>query len=266
VTVDAPLTTALDLTDPVESSVSDEGTYADFRPPGSSEGTIAISGLRPGTPLRLELLGGLGEVLDVEAVQLAPVEIREVTLDAPRPARTLSGAVRDEDGKPIEGASIEVRGTEPSIPGRIHSLTVLSDRDGRFEVTGIYREVVRVLVGATGLVPAFLARVDLTRPGDEGLAVTLERGRTVRVRVRDAEGRLVNGATVYALVPGIPLVHVEESPWQGHGAKGEYEISGLPRGAVEIVVDAAGVARRVVHDTATPELTVTVGEWKEDGK
>ena len=121
------------------------------------------------------------------------------------PSKHLAGVVRDDEGRPVAGATVvagQFGGGEPN-----HRIGTTGS-DGRFELTpaGKSARLEYVVVHKEGLAPASSLRVLVTIAPSEG-EVELQLSKPVPFVgvVRDREGKPVAGATVrikYAQYPG----------------------------------------------------------------
>ena len=101
---------------------------------------------------------------------------------------TVSGFVRDEDGKPIKRARVKV-GERYSGGGE-----VATDGEGFFEVKNCGAGSLQVAVEARRMAP--LVRALLSEEMSQPLELTLAAGRELRLRVVDTEGGPVDGVRI----------------------------------------------------------------------
>lgn len=175
-------------------------------------------------------------------------------------AQRITGRVVDDDGKPIEGAGVNVswvrkddRGiasAQQSQPGPIRT-----DATGVFSFHRILRWEGNLLVRGPGYLSTrreleALPTLGETRELDLG-TLTLRRGRTLAGRVVDAErGTPVAEALVWADWDVSP--RVTDATSATSDTEGSFELSGLPSGgSVRLVARAAGYA--LGHADPSPE-------------
>ena len=145
---------------------------------------------------------------------------------------TLAGAVVDELGVPLEGASVSAECGDERWTFYLHAKT---DEDGRFAIQGVYPALKSLHASGDGYVEAVIEGLQ-PGPGIERTAfeLVLTRGLSISGTLRAADGRPVVG------------VDVEIRPSQGDGfwqltfdetdEEGHFEVSGLAPG--EYVVRA----------------------------
>lgn len=151
-----------------------------------------------------------GDRLASARFSVGPLEpgARDVGPLVVEPGSSVVGRVVDEAGQPLAGvlvrASVRGAARDADVPGRSRFLPVgfdmaLSGRDGRFTLPGLWTSQVRLTFSAPGRRELVRERVDLEAPGvvDLGQIELVPAGRASGT-VRDAEGRPVPGATVYA--------------------------------------------------------------------
>lgn len=164
---------------------------------------------------------------------------------------TIGGIVRDEDGKPIAGASIEV--SMPAIETNVPALSFGLDRlktgaDGRWQVD---------------IAPPDLSNVSVTvrRDGymqggsmasrDLDSEIALKKGFGLAGRVLDEEGRPIAGAVVIA---GLSLYEVKTQRGSTN-ERGEFSLENCAAGKIPVIAQAQGRA---------PELKVVAIEEKAE--
>jgi hypothetical protein len=133
------------------------------------------------------------------------------------PIQPVAGIVVDEDGRPVEGAVVQVCGEEKKLPdgnwGRNHTPHCLMPRvsigaSGRFTVPFHDKDLrVNVWVEKEGFAPSFVAGIS---PRPDTVKVIMKRGRQVAGHVnRLVKGKLepVRGAAVYLGCSSGDLAH-----------------------------------------------------------
>lgn len=177
-------------------------------------------------------------------------------------AQRITGRVVDADGKPIEGAGLNVTWVHKDSDGfarehRSQPGPIRTDATGVFAFHRLLRWEGALLVGAPGYLSTrreleTLPTLGETRELDLG-TLTLGRGRTLPGRVVDAErGTPVPEAEVTAMWAHAPRLRDATSATSD--AEGSFELSGLPEGgSVRLVARAAGYA--LGHLDPSPEAT-----------
>lgn len=177
-------------------------------------------------------------------------------------AQRITGRVVDADGKPIEGAGVNVSWSRKDADGvarehRSQPGPIRTNATGVFTFYRLHRWEGALLVRAPGYLSTRKELEALTTLGESREldlgTLTLGRGRTLPGKVVDAErGTPVADAQVTA--------EWKVSPRLGDGtsatsdAEGAFELSGLPEGgSVRIVAKAAGYA--LGHVDPSPEAT-----------
>lgn len=135
------------------------------------------------------------------------------------PERPLLVDVRDEVGKPIAGAEIEVRGAEPLPRG------ARTGKDGLARATGIGQGPLKVTVHA----PGFDTVTSNVGANDPRVKIVLRRLGALTVSVVDAQGKGVEGATI-TIAGGMLAV----SRTTTSDAAGTARIAGLGMGSYDL--------------------------------
>ena len=153
------------------------------------------------TTLRARLL--TAAALSATGLTLAAVRsaapAKAAPVDAPAAdARYIEGQVNDETGRPVTGASVRVVRVDQAD----ESVVTAADGTFRMPVRGPSRLEENLVAEADGGarqgVAKFRTPRDVTRPADR-VKLVLKPSRTVTVRVKDAAGAAVPGATVAAV-------------------------------------------------------------------
>ncbi|QDV05814.1 ECF RNA polymerase sigma factor SigL [Planctomycetes bacterium Poly30] len=153
------------------------------------DGVYRFLNVRPGVPLRVAAVDGFFFAGDeVEVSPLLPGEDRVVEVVVTRELRRFQGRVLSPDGEPIEGASLQL-----SVPGETLVTGDHTGPDGAFRTQPMKVEELILAVRAKG----FATTVDTRFAVPNGpIDIFLERGRPVRILVRDAEMRWVEDAEI----------------------------------------------------------------------
>lgn len=149
------------------------------------------------------------------------LELRERV--ALRPGVRVSGRVVDAEGQPIAGAGIHAR--EDGSPVSSNEWPK-SDGAGAWSFKALHRGVYSLQAKRDGYAPSSLEGIVVGSDTIEGLVITLGSGLTLRGRAVDRAGERVARARVFiqSVSWGAPLTYREVTT----GAKGEFEVSGLP--------------------------------------
>ncbi len=145
------------------------------------DGVFVLHNLIPDVPFTVEAKGRLGNAAEIAVPGLAADEVRSVELRVEREARRLTGRVTDARGAPLNRVAVEV------TFGERLKTTAFSDGDGGFRFRGVYVEEDEgsLRLSRSGFATRRIERVALDA---EPLAVRLEEGCTLRLRVTDETG------------------------------------------------------------------------------
>ncbi len=183
---------------------------------------------------------------------------------------TLAGRVMDEEGRPIEGATVMVsRGGEDVFRAFIRSMegegAVRTGRDGSFRATRLAPgESQRLDVRHDDYEERALGGISLPPGGTRsGVSVVLRRGLSVRGVVKDEEGRPLAGAevnlssarTVRAGRGGVQMSFVGPGSQlrRETGADGRFEFRGLKAGDYTVSARRPGFSRATVDPVNVAE-------------
>jgi len=181
----------------------------------------------PGPSLALVKPDGIGGIASAAVDPGLAVELVAV------PGARMTGRVVDEDGEPVAGASLELKGE--SRASHKHVAATSSGLDGRFVFDALAPQPAPVeLVAECGPIHATAAEKFTITAGDtiEGVTLTLPRAASVEGRVVDASGRSKAGVVVGAL-------HEEERPFALTDVNGRFRLTGLSAGDHELWVTTA---------------------------
>lgn len=163
------------------------------------------------------------------ALQLAPGEARDVELSLPPERAPLLVLVRDDDGRPLLGASVSLLSLAPDLPLRLQGE---SDARGETQLADAVGIPATLRVLAKGF-RAFDAELD---PVPARVEVALSRGVTVLGRVTQAGGRQgVRGADVVLLQDG-------ERRSATTDENGDYELEGVALGPAILSIRHAALS------------------------
>ncbi len=147
---------------------------------------------------------------------------------------SLGGVVVDERGGPIEGAQVtahrQQRGLHPSGQGT-------TGPDGRFEIDGLDRGV-HTLVATHPQHPRAYLRGAQT--GSFEARITMTGGASLTGRVVDDDGAPVPAFTILARVARGALVRRTVANVSSYDTDGQFELTGLSEGELELVATARG--------------------------
>jgi hypothetical protein len=217
------------------------------------DGGFKLAGLPPDEALSWE---AKAEGHEVSSGRLGGETSLQVVLER---AQRITGRVVDADGKPIEGAGVNVSWDRKDANGvarehRSQPGPIRTGATGVFAFHRLYRWDGILLIRARGYLSTrkeleALPSLGESRELDLG-TLTLGRGRTLSGRVVDAErGTPVAEAQVTARW-AVPPRH-QDATGATSDAEGSFELSGLPEGgAVRLVAKAAGYALGHVDPSA----------------
>jgi hypothetical protein len=171
---------------------------------------IAATGLSPETLSSIEVQGG-------RSTDLGTVRLRA--------GCSLSGVVRDEAGRGLQGATLRVLGARSaSLAGP--ALEATSDANGEFSVGGLPSGRVRLLVRQAEYAPTEVS-LDLAPAENATIEVTLHSGGAIRGSAHRRDGSPLQGVTVAAhtTTPASPTGMATTT-----GLDGSFEFSHVPPG------------------------------------
>jgi beta-lactamase regulating signal transducer with metallopeptidase domain len=167
-----------------------------------------------------------GSPLGAQVLSIEELKARRPALVMDR-GLTISGRVLDRHGRPVEGAEVSHGGGHGTPAGK-----TVTAGDGHFHFANGRLGTNNLTVQREGFVTA-TERV-LVMPRATPFSFHLVRGRVIRGRVVDQEGRAVSGAMVSA---------VGASRWFGEtGKDGSFVWTSAPAGPVRVRVDDPGYA------------------------
>lgn len=151
------------------------------------DGSFRVEGLPAGRAFVLELSFDEGRTcLEIPCDPLEPAGVRDLGTLRTDTTATVAGVVEDADGRPVDGARVQVAVGGPYEP-------TYTDERGRFSLA--VRPVAPVVLEAAA--PGFAAQyVAVAEPATAPIRIVLDPGGLVRGRVVGAHGRAVPGAYV----------------------------------------------------------------------
>lgn len=180
------------------------------------------------------------------------------------PLGRISGILLDGSGDPAAGERVTLVPDGPARSDRLWSQysELVSGEDGRFEITGLREGVYRVSAGGQFL-GSGSGRGRVTRSGlrlEQGAAIdslelVLPEAGSLLVRVRDAEGLPVTGASI--LLRDAEGRALEPLSFNATDGAGEARISGLAPGEVTVMA-------RTPESASTESGPVTVREGESE--
>ena len=160
------------------------------------------------------------------------------------PGATISGAVRDEAGKPVKGAVVRAvpEGFGPFLPPAERT-----DAGGRFVLAGLEAGSYVVVAREATRAPAVAAvRVEAT--GDAVADLTLAEGGFVTGRLVDAGGKPVAGRVRLSSLDGTVLhLLLRDLVQTQAGGDGRFVLGPTPPGELVLQASAAGLATRDIE-------------------
>lgn len=201
------------------------------------EGTFRLKGLEGETVDVLIQAKGFRPV----HVQRIPVQADPVEIVLDRGA-VLEGQVLDDDGNPVAEVSVRAH-RNPSEPF-VGLTPVVTDREGRYRLTGIGEGRFDVVAERFGMAPKAKASVEIGAEGDHHLDLRFPAGSSVSGQVVDSQG---------APVPEARLTLV---PLDGEGdvartiarIDGTFTFQAVPDGDFRLEAEASGSAPAQVPD------------------
>lgn len=181
----------------------------------AADGTFKATRLPPGEEQRLVVVHPDFEASTTGGLSLAPGQARTVTVTLRR-GLAIAGRVRDEAGRPVAGADVQMGGGG-GFRGRFGpggggtggvGFTVLAGArpeattgaDGRFEVKGLGAGTYSLTVSRDGFAEQRLDRVTVDAEHHDAVEVTLSAGAAIRGIVSRRDGRAAEGYRVRAMV------------------------------------------------------------------
>jgi protocatechuate 3,4-dioxygenase beta subunit len=212
----------------------------------AADGRFSLKGLA-GVSHEVELAarGFLRKVVP-DVVPGAAGELPGFSLD---PGYSVSGRVLDAAGEPAAGARVHVdlRGLVDGERRQLFEVEAFAGADGTYRIEGLLPLDTYTLIASHADHALSWVRDVKVRPNQtaSGIDFRLGRGRSVRGRVLDEEGRPVEGATVRCGVVtcGIDTIRVLagiERREATSGARGEYELRHLAGACYELAATAGG--------------------------
>ena len=172
------------------------------------------------------------------------------------PGATLAGTVRDDEGRPVKGATVRAEGDRP---GRVPPAE-RTDVRGEFLMSGIRPTAYTVLAREGGRAPG-IAAVVVEPDAEARVSLVLSEGGFVTGRVVDSDGRPLAGRLRVEVVDGHRLSSSASDLMLATAkAGGSFFIGPLPVGTIGIGVSAPRHAARSVDATVTRRGTLDLGD------
>jgi hypothetical protein len=196
--------------------------------------TVTLGPARPGARLKVVAHESASDAREVQDVVIGVAESRQVVLTLPGRFHRLRGRVTAASGRPVARATVMLGKDDVSRT---------TDDEGGFDFGAVHGQVADLRVSSPG--HAFWQAAELPLQGTP-VDVRVEEGVPLRVRLRDADGRRIHGASVYAC---------DRFGITDRG-DGEVSLAHLPLGPVRIQVFYDGTNHVFDHHTAMPEVTL----------
>ena len=248
----------------------------------AADGTFKATRLLPGDDQRLTVAHPDFEPTTTTGLSLAAGTARTVTVTLRR-GLTLVGRVRDEAGRPVPDAAVEVSpargfGVRPGLPfaagqGAAARPKGTSGNDGRFEIKGLAVGDYAVTVSKEGFADHRLDRVPVDGDRHDPLDIRLSAGAAIQGTVTRRDGRGAEGYWVRA----VPIDNSAPSfgPFgignlRSTGPDGTFAISGLRAGdtydLVVLAPDGVGARREGVSAPSEGLEVVVPGPGRIGGR
>jgi len=164
-------------------------------------------------------------------------------VDIPLKGAEVSGHITNADGKPVSGAMVSVRpksGSTSAGDGGHGGMADMTDPDGSYVVEGLEPGEYAVTVAAAGYRNAEGSAVKIEGDSDTRIVdVRLEKGRTVRGHVFDANGNGIAGAMVMAAPSGSVPSGRDALP-ANTDVNGAFVVTAPADGPIDLTAVAAG--------------------------
>ncbi|MEM6571901.1 MAG: sigma-70 family RNA polymerase sigma factor [Planctomycetota bacterium] len=217
-----------------------------------NSGVYRFTNVRPGIPLRAIAIDGF--FLPGDEVAIPPLlagEERVVEVIVTTPLRTFGGRVLAPNGEPVGGASVLI-----SRPGDEEWSGDTTTPDGRFALKRISAEELVLAIKADGFAP-------LVEPAhrvmDAPVEFVLDRGRAVRLQVRNADQEPIPVAEVVGRLPGAPLF---SNDYGATDERGILALESMPAFDFPLEVTLGGRAFRDVLPAAEVDHVVQLPAWR----
>ncbi|MCP9494243.1 MAG: carboxypeptidase-like regulatory domain-containing protein [Pyrinomonadaceae bacterium MAG19_C2-C3] len=186
--------------------------------------------------LRLARVAFMVSIFALFASFASPSLINIHAQEAARSAATISGRVVAEDGRPIAGATINIRPV--AAPDAGGNRTTGTNDDGHFVVTDLDAGAYTLNASAPGYVPSPDPNNPNREPrffrrGDSNITLTLAKGSVITGRVTDGTGAPVVGVSVRAIMTRDAENRIPRQPYSRERAtddRGIYRIFGIEPG------------------------------------
>jgi len=227
----------------MDRSAEGELTFEAHYPTGES-GRARVSGLSAGVPITLAARDvASGAATWSQTITLGPGEVRRITARLTDSPITLVGHVVNAAGTPLPGASIAIL-----HPGIENPETFRPDEDGSFRIGPLLSSSVDVWVTLADYAPTAIAG----HPTSEPLEVVLDKGRTLRVRAVDPDGR------VWPLEWAYPRWKGRMSQRGTPAADGSVLLTAAPTSPSEVVANLAGYSLVAPAPAGAEEIVIPI--------
>ena len=221
----------------------------------TKHGKAVFAAVAPGGYQIAGWANGMAKTFDWVQITTGDAEAK-LTLTAGAPVR---GRVVDEKGDGVEGARVRFSGVSNwSQQGNDREDAVVTAKDGKFEFAampaGTFRFVATHAEHAPGTSPLVTLDGKVAR---EDVKIELQAGATVKGRVVDTNKQGVASARVRVGAVAVNRrAMIFEAPRQAYtNEKGEFELKGLPRRALQAVaLHEAGASQSVDIDTTNGDV------------
>lgn len=214
-------------------------------------GRFEVGGLLPG---KYQLVAKAGLYLAEKVIEIAespPVTEVELRLE---PGAQLIGLVRDERGKPLEGAWVYLEKDSPKT-----SEMAMSEESGRFESEALPHGEYTVYANADGYVASGTETLELKTGERRTVEFTLRQDAPIRGVVVDEAGEPIEGADVaYSNAPERAAEEDERmGGFSSTGSDGSFALESLPAGRYELSISAVGFEKETLT-VGAPAASVRV--------
>jgi hypothetical protein len=223
--------------------------------PLSPDGFALVQGLRVGGFELACIEDAEGRIVAGMRLLLAPGRTEDIRVRIRSTPRDALVRVRDEMGKPIANASIWAGGHTFGRGG-------FTDRDGLVLIEDWKADSLRLSVSAKGYAPHIADDVSVPAT-DASIDVTLERGATLQVHLRDQDGRPVAADSVKATLAPVSIDgrYVAGTVIQAEGGpSAQFELPDMPLGTVTLTARIAGRDIIQEHHTRSRHATIAIPE------
>lgn len=197
-------------------------------------GRVQLVGVRPGAPLYVEVVDGLGQRVHQQRIAaLGEGEQREERLVVPQRLRELHAVLRDRSDNLLVGVQVEL------VDGEGQTVLAESNLEGLVSLRDLAGDEYEVRLQKRGFVsqsmPGFRLSGGVGASAERPLSWVLDRGHDVAVLVVDPEDRPVSGGVVSARRIS------DGAGYQAHpSGAADQTLQDLDQGAVEVTLRLGG--------------------------